>query len=56
VTDSRGGGNGAAHENGETDRDDSRVAALLEAIEGDRGESNEKFSSNMIAIFEYGLS
>lgn len=33
---------------GDTEREDSRVAVVLDPIEGDRGASKLKFSSNMV--------
>lgn len=50
VTDIRGGGKGVVLEQGETEREESLVAAVDEPIEGERGESKEKFSSNMVAV------
>jgi len=45
----RGGGNGPSGEQGDTDRDVSRVVgALLDSREGDRLVSHEKFSSNIL--------
>jgi len=55
VTENRGGGNGPAVEQGETERDDSLVAAVLDPIDGDRGEAKEKFSSNMLARESCGV-
>ena len=49
MTENLGGGNGPAVEQGETEREDSRVAAVLDPIDGDLGEAKEKFSSNMLA-------
>ena len=48
MTENRGGGNGPAAEQGDTERDDSRVAVVLDPIDGDLGEAKEKFSSNMV--------
>jgi hypothetical protein len=52
VIDNRGVGNGAAAEHGDTDREDSLVAAMLDPIDGDRGESKVKLSSNILAMME----
>lgn len=49
MTESRGGRNGPAVEQGETEREDSLVATVLDPIDGDLGEAKEKFSSNMLA-------
>lgn len=47
MTDSRGGGNARPTVKGETDREESLVTVVLELIDGDLGESKEKFSSNI---------
>ena len=49
-----GGGNGVDGEHGETDLDESLVALVLDPIDGDRDESKEKFSSNMLLDKEGG--
>ena len=46
----RGGKSGLAGEQGETEREESLVAVVLEPIDGDLGVSKEKFSSNMVDV------
>lgn len=44
--------NGPTAEQGETAREESLVAAVLESIDGEDGESKVKFSSNIVKVGE----
>lgn len=48
MTEKRGGGKALLLEQGETERDDSRVAIVDDPIDGDRGVSKLKFSLNIV--------
>ena len=47
MTEKRGGGKGLLAVHGDTEREDSRVAVVVEPIDGDRGASKVNFSSNI---------